>query len=102
MSDDTAKGCPVAAEDGSYDPFEAFNRAQGIGSVEDPYSGFKEKRDRCPVQQVDPAFLSGGQAKYTLPGVREVFAVLSHEGVAQVLRDGETFTSTVYASSMGL
>ena len=102
MSDDAAKGCPVGAGDEGYDPFEEFNRAQGIGKVENPYAEFKEKRDRCPVQQVDAKFLTGGQAKHALPGMREIFAVLSHDGVAQVLRDGETFTSTVYASSMGL
>jgi cytochrome P450 len=28
--------------------------------------------------------------------------VLSHEGVAQVLRDGETFTSTIYENLMGI
>jgi len=102
MKDDAAKGCPAAAGAEGYDPFEEFNRAQGIGTVENPYQDFKAKRDRCPVQLVDPAFLTGSQAKHTLPGVREIFAVLSHDGVAQVLRDGETFTSTVYASSMGL
>ena len=102
MKDDAAKGCPAAAGAGDYDPFEEFNRAQGIGTVENPYKEFKVKRDRCPVQHVDPSFLTGGQAKHTLPGVREIFAVLSHDGVAQVLRDGETFTSTVYAKSMGL
>ena len=49
MSEADAKGCPVGAGDASYDPFEEFNRAQGIGKVEDPYTQFKEKRDRCPV-----------------------------------------------------
>ena len=56
----------------------------------------------APCTPVDPALLHGGQAKQSLPGVKEIFAVLSHDGVAQVLRDGETFTSTVYANSMGL
>jgi cytochrome P450 len=102
MKDDAAKECPVASGGADYDPFEEFNRAQGIGTVEDPYSRFKEERSRCPVQKVDPSFISGGQGKQTLPGVTEMYAVLSHEGVAQVLRDGATFTSTVYASSMGL
>ena len=36
MKDDAAKGCPVAAGAEGYDPFEEFNRAQGIGKVENP------------------------------------------------------------------
>jgi len=36
MKDDAAKGCPAAAGAGDYDPFEEFNRAQGIGTVENP------------------------------------------------------------------
>jgi cytochrome P450 len=101
MKDD-AKGCPVHGGGDAYDPFEDFNRAQGIGTVEDPYTQFREQRSRCPVQKVDPSFFTGGQAKQALPGVTEMYAVLSHEGVAQVLRDGETFTSTIYQKSMGL
>ncbi len=61
MSEADAKGCPVGAGDASYDPFEEFNRAQGIGHVEDPYTDFKEKRGRCPVHPVEASFLSGGQ-----------------------------------------
>jgi cytochrome P450 len=100
MSDAEAKGCPVGAGSESYDPFEEFNRAQGIGTVADPYPDLKEKRSRCPVHAVDLASLgSQGQA---LPGVKELFSVLSHDAVAQVLRDGETFTSTVYENLMGL
>jgi cytochrome P450 len=102
MSEADAKGCPVGSDDASYDPFEEFNRAQGIGTVENPYAEFKEKRSRCPVHAIDQSQLSGGQGTHALPGVKEIFAVLSHEGVAQVLRDGETFTSTIYAKFMGI
>jgi cytochrome P450 len=101
MTDDTKQGCP-AAEDGGYDPFEEFNRAQGIGTVANPYDRFKEQRSRCPVHKIDPTELAGGQGRQTLPGLTELYAVISHDGVAQVLRDGETFTSTVYKNSMGL
>jgi cytochrome P450 len=101
MSDDATK-CPVASGDGDYDPFEVFNRAQGIGRIEDPYQDLKEKRSRCPVHKLDTATFGGGQAKHALPGVNEVYTVLSHDGVAQVLRDGETFTSTIYVNLMGI
>jgi cytochrome P450 len=101
MNDDAAKGCPAGAGD-DYDPFEVFNRAQGIGKIENPYLEFKTNRDRCPVHKLDRASLGSGQAKHALPGVNEVYAVLSHDGVAQVLRDGETFTSTIYVNLMGI
>jgi cytochrome P450 len=96
---DETKGCPVAGDGDAYDPFERFNRAQGIGTVADPYPGLKEQRTRCPVHRLDAS--GGGQSEQTLPGVTDFFAVLSHEGVAQVLRDGETFTSSVYENLMG-
>ena len=51
---------------------------------------------------MDPSEISGGQGKHTLPGVTEMYRVLSHDGVAQVLRDGKTFTSKCYEKSMGI
>jgi cytochrome P450 len=99
---DETKRCPVAGDGDAQDPFERFNRAQGIGTVADPYPGLKEQRSRCPVHRIDTSsFGSAGQTEQTLPGVSDFFAVLSHEGVAQVLLDGETFTSTVYENLMG-
>ena len=37
------------AIDGTYDPFEEFNRSVGVGVVEDPYrsSPWPGRRDRC-------------------------------------------------------
>ena len=102
MGDADAKRCPAGGAEEDYDPFEVFNRAQGIGRVEDPYVDFKQKRSQCPVHRVDPTQLGEGQAKQALPGVTDMFAVLSHDGVAQVLRDGETFTSTIYENLMGI
>jgi cytochrome P450 len=100
MSDDT-KACPAGAAD-NYDAFEVFNRAQGIGKVENPYQELKTHRSRCPVHKLETSTFGGGQAKNALPGVNEVYSVLSHDGVAQVLRDGETFTSTIYENLMGI
>jgi len=102
MSEADAKRCPVGGDDADYDPFEEFNRAQGIGHVQDPYVDFKQKRSQCPVHKLDPKLLGGGQAKHALPGASDVYQVLSHDGVAQVLRDGETFTSTIYENLMGI
>ncbi|HEY6318890.1 MAG TPA: cytochrome P450 [Acidimicrobiia bacterium] len=76
----------------------------GTGTVTDPYPVFAELRAECPVhagrfeerfgpvEGVDPAFLSEGP-QYT---------PLSFEAVQTVLKDGETFSSSAYADSMGL
>jgi cytochrome P450 len=87
------------------DPFEAFNRAQGMGRVRDPYPHFAELRRRGAVHRVhvseimpdvgDPSLLPPGMAQ-------EVYTVVSHDAVAQVLLDGATFSSKGYAASMGL
>jgi cytochrome P450 len=88
-----------------YDPFEDFNRAQGMGRVRDPYPRLAELRRQGAVHRVhvseimpdtvDPKLLPPGMAE-------EVYTVVSHDAVAQVLRDGETFSSKGYAASMGL
>ncbi len=87
-----------------YDPFAVFDEAMGTGAVTDPYPVFAELRAECPVHAgrfedrfgpvagVDPAFLSEGP-QYT---------PLSFEAVQTVLKDGETFSSSAYADSMGL
>jgi cytochrome P450 len=87
-----------------YDPFAVFDEAMGTGAVTDPYPVFAELRAECPVHAgrfedrfgpvagVDPAFLSEGP-QYT---------PLSFEAVQTVLKDGDTFSSSAYADSMGL
>ena len=102
MSEQPKPPADAPAGDEQYDPFEDFNRAQGIGSVRDPYAQFREQRGRCPVQRVDLAQIAGGQGKHALPGASDMYAVLSHDAVSRVLRDGKTFSSQVYAKSMGI
>src|SRR5260370_36057393 len=100
MSDVAA---PTSGEE--YDPFAVFDEAAGAGTVTDPYPVFRELRAECPVragsfqdrfgvdEPVDPAFLDDSAVPYT---------PLSFEAVQAVLKDGETFSSSGYASSMGL
>ncbi|HEV3450399.1 MAG TPA: cytochrome P450 [Acidimicrobiia bacterium] len=100
MSDVAA---PTSGEE--YDPFAVFDEAAGAGTVTDPYPVFHELRAECPVRAgsfhgrfgvdelIDPAFLDDGAVPYT---------PLSFEAVQAVLKDGETFSSSGYASSMGL
>jgi len=89
-----------------YDPFERFNRAQGQGTVRNPYPRYAEWRrvspvrrveldDLEPVMRVQGRMLFGGE----LP---PIYQALSHDAVVEVLRDGERFSSQGYARTMGL
>jgi cytochrome P450 len=87
---------------GESDPFERFNRAQGLGSVRDPYPGIAAMRANAPVHRID---LSGMLGDRPLPRgglATEIFTVLSFEGVFEVLRDAARFSSAGYAQSMGM
>lgn len=91
--------------EGEYDPFAVFDESVGVGAVNDPYPVYHELRAECPVQsgrlderfgfgeQIDPALLDPNAVPYT---------PLSFEAVQAVLKDGDTFTSSGYADSMGL
>ena len=79
------------------DVFDAFNRAQGMGSVADPYPRFAELRRRAGVLEAPmSAFTS-----LSLGGTT-TWAALSFEAVSSVLRDGATFSSAGYARTIGL
>jgi cytochrome P450 len=85
------------------DPFETFNRAQGQGSVRDPYPGFAALRAVGPVHLFNLREILGEEALMKLPGVApEVYTVVSYDGVAEVLRDADRFSSGRYAESMGV
>jgi cytochrome P450 len=106
MSDDLVSGLLAAqgATDG-YDPFEEFNRANGMGNVRDPYPIFAALRAQGPVAKIDAgAFIGGEGSKVELPpGMsREIYVALTHDTVSHVLRDGETFSSAGYAETMGI
>jgi len=84
------------------DPFEKFNRAQGAGSVRDPYPGLAAMRAIAPIHRLDLKALMG-EARPMLGGMPdEIFTVLTYDGVWEVLRDGARFSSAGYARSMGL
>jgi len=96
---------PPSDLDDDYDPFAVFDEMAGIGQIRDPYPVFHELRAQCPVQaggfgahfdtgqMMDPALMDAAGTPH---------AVLSFEAVQQVLKDGETFSSSGYADSMGL
>jgi cytochrome P450 len=76
--------------DDAVDPFEAFNRAMGMGVVQDPYPDFVPLRS-APLVAVD----------FGIPDAPKAFNVVSYEAVREVLGDGERFTSSGYAEVMG-
>jgi cytochrome P450 len=91
--------------DEDYDPFAVFDESMGAGAVRDPHPVFHELRAECPVltgpfqarfgfdEPLDPAL--------TNPDVTP-FTPLSFDAVQAVLKDGDTFSSSGYADSIGL
>ena len=82
--------------DESYDPFELFDKAAGADSCRNPYPEYAEARRQGPVRKVDATGTQDGGAPMLGSDTAEVYEVLSHEAVSQVLRDGKTFSSSAY------
>ncbi len=93
-------------QDPEYDPFAAFDESAGIGQVRDPHAVYHELRAECPVQagSLSARFgLDGGMEEAFLAGTEAVpHSVFSFAGVQQVLKDGETFSSSGYGETIGL
>jgi cytochrome P450 len=91
---------------GAADPFERFNRAQGQGSVRSPYPRLAAWRRQAPVRRLELGELAPQmqlQGRVLFGGrLPEFFVALSHDAVAEVLRDGERFSSKGYARTIGL
>jgi cytochrome P450 len=96
----------VSADARADDPFEAFNRAQGVGSVRDPYPGYAARRREAPVRRItrdDLPEIMRGQGRVLFTGMAPaLFEVLSHDAVSEALLDGERFSSRFYDRTMGL
>jgi cytochrome P450 len=94
-----------------YDPFEEFNRAAGIGVVEDPYPLFTLARQTAPLIQEDVRAMAGlevdgeDQGGFIDPGLfgelPDVYTAFTFDAAQAVLRDGETFSSKGYEDVMG-
>ena len=85
--------------------FEAFDAAAGIGSVDDIHPTFHEMRAECPVHT--GAFhqrfgIEMGMEAALMSDDVTPYAALSFDAVQQVLKDGQTFSSSGYADSIGL
>ena len=90
--------------DDTHDPFKVFDASSGVGHVRDPYPTFAELREHTPVYEgrfdkvfnlpAMPTIMGGPDSRF--------FVALSYDAVPQVLLDGETFSSTGYADTIGL
>ena len=82
------------------DPFDAFEEAQAQG-VRDPYPEWAEMRRRAPVHEVDLREEFGLDPDTEIPDLPRSYVVLSYDGVTQILRDPDTFSSSFYSDTMG-
>src|SRR5262245_46708272 len=73
--------------------FGSFDDAVS-GDVRDPYSGLAEVRRKGAVQRLDMSGMPHDEAK-------PVFFVYRYDEIAQVLRDDETFSSSIIANVFG-
>jgi cytochrome P450 len=91
------------AIDGTYDPFEEFNRSTGAGVVENPYPLLAMNRAKGPVlrENLEADLLDPEGTADVAPAGPEVFTAFSYDSVQAVLRDGEAFSSAGYADVMG-
>ena len=91
------------AIDGTYDPFEEFNRSVGAGVVENPYPLLAMARAKGPLLKENlEAELLAAEVDPQVTMGPEVFTAFSYDAVQTVLRDGETFSSAGYADVMGV
>jgi cytochrome P450 len=90
--------------DEAYDPFGAFDDAQGIGRIGNPYPRLAELRRAGGMHRGSMWRLF----EMELPGERgdvlseqPFFSAISYNAVTHVLKDSQTFSSSVYAGAMG-
>jgi cytochrome P450 len=93
----------TAIGDEAYDPFEAFDHAQGIGRIDNPYPRLAELRRQAPVHRADfwKLFELPGPTGEAFLSEAPFYSALSYNAVTQVLRDSELFSSSIYANAMG-
>jgi cytochrome P450 len=79
-----------------FDDLEDFGTFDDVvsGDVRDPYTGLALMRRDNPVQRLDTSGMPHEESK-------PVFMVYRHEEVAQMLRDNETFSSSIIIDAFG-
>jgi cytochrome P450 len=91
---------PLESENGTmpFDPFELQDTVSG--NIRDPYPRMHELRRQSPVH-LGPVDLGDG-ADEPDPGKPLGVTVFGYDEVVQVLRDNETYSSSIYEGVMGL
>jgi cytochrome P450 len=92
-------------ESDDYDAFAAFDESAGIGQVADIHPTFHEMRAECPVHAGAFTHRFGVESSLEAAMIdpdATSYAVLSFDTVQQVLKDGETFSSSGYGDTIGL
>ncbi|HEX8109662.1 MAG TPA: cytochrome P450 [Kofleriaceae bacterium] len=85
--------------DAPYDPFDDFNRFHALGVVRDPYPRLAELRCEGSIHK---GTLRGMCGQPELPWeTGNTYIVVAHDAATRVLLDGKTFSSAVYARSLG-
>src|SRR5204863_514759 len=70
-------------------------------TVRNPFPTFAEFRRKGPVLRADIRTVMGVSPDVEVPDDLQAFTAVGYDAVMQVLRDGETFSSSGYAASMG-
>lgn len=84
------------------DAFEEFNRNMGMGRIQNPYPTFAEMRCAEPVQPVDLRRMFGFEVDDVPEDSPPIFTACTYDAVLEILKDGERFSSQIYAGFMGL
>jgi cytochrome P450 len=95
-----AEEADVAVEElAPFDPYELKDTVSG--TIVDPFPRMRELLRQSPVH-VGPIDLGATTNDTTIPGRPEPVTVFGFDECVQVLRDNETYSSTVYEGVMGL
>ncbi len=97
MPTKTTRVVEDVAEPVRFDPFELEDTVSG--DIRDPYPRMAELRRESPVH-VGPVDLGDGASEVD-PSQPQPVTVFGFDEAVQVLRDNETFSSTVYEGIMG-
>jgi cytochrome P450 len=97
MTTQTTDGTDQVAAPARFDPFELQDTVSG--NIRDPYPRMGELRRQSPVH-VGPIDLGDGADEIDPSGPQPV-TVFGFDEAVQVLRDNETYSSTVYEGIMG-
>jgi cytochrome P450 len=84
------------------DAFDEFNRNMGMGRIQNPYPTFTEMRCADPVQPVDLRKMFGFEVDDMPDDAPPIYTACTYDAVLEILKDGERFSSQIYAGFMGL